>query len=210
MFHDGEGMLAARLVGGNAVDEAGALTFRRIAQDVAVHRDIGLVAVLLEEHPAQNLRRRPRIIGKQSGAAREEVEDGARFRQHTAVLETERRHLADRIDRAEFARGRFAADLRDVDAVMREAELGEQQADLVDVAGVEIAVKCQHGVALQCCRSYLAQRRTSGSSRRAISMKPLRLSAGSGRTGWRTASEAMIPPSFMSTLQPARPHCRFS
>src|SRR5258708_24074978 len=51
MFHDGESMLAAHLVGGYAVDEAGALAAPRLVQDVAVHRDKRLIAVLLREQP---------------------------------------------------------------------------------------------------------------------------------------------------------------
>jgi hypothetical protein len=58
--------------------------------------------------------------------------------------------------------------------------------------------------------NQLPQRSTIGSSRRAVSMRPARVAGCSGGSGARTASEAMIPPSFISTLQVAIPPWRFS
>ena len=43
----------------------------------------------------------------------------------------------------------IAADLRDVDSAMGNGELGQQQTNLVDVAGIKIAVKGQHGLAFR-------------------------------------------------------------
>ena len=58
--------------------------------------------------------------------------------------------------------------------------------------------------------THLAQRSTSGSSRRAISRSPARVAGCSGASGCRTWSEAITPPSRISTLQARSPHCRFS
>src|SRR5260221_12422553 len=60
MFHDGESMLAAHLVGGYAVDEAGGLAVPGIIQDLGVPCGKGVSPGLLEEHPATNLRCAPR------------------------------------------------------------------------------------------------------------------------------------------------------
>ena len=58
--------------------------------------------------------------------------------------------------------------------------------------------------------AYLAQRSTSGSSRRAVSMRPARVAGCNGAIGCRGASLAMTPPSFISALQASSPHWRFS
>ena len=57
---------------------------------------------------------------------------------------------------------------------------------------------------------YRPQRSTTGSRVRAISIRPARVAGCNGCSGWRTVSEAMTPPSRISTLQAARPHWRFS
>jgi hypothetical protein len=72
------------------------------------------------------------------------VQDGAAFRQHAAVVEHYGGDLADRVDGAEFRAGGVGGELADLDAAMRDAEVGEQQADFVDVAGGEEAVEGQH------------------------------------------------------------------
>ncbi len=51
---------------------------------------------------------------------------------------------------------------------------------------------------------------TSGSSRRAISISPARVAGCITGSGARSVSWAMTPPSRISALQAARPHCRFS
>ena len=57
---------------------------------------------------------------------------------------------------------------------------------------------------------YRPQRRTSGSSRRAMSIRPRRVSGCIGGNGWRDASQAITPPSFISALAARMPACRFS
>ena len=57
---------------------------------------------------------------------------------------------------------------------------------------------------------YQAQRSTSGSSRRAISNRPLRVSGCRAGQGCLGASQRMMPPSFMRALAARKPACRFS
>jgi hypothetical protein len=54
------------------------------------------------------------------------------------------------------------------------------------------------------------QRSASGETFAASASSPRRLCGCSGASGWRTASEAMTPPSFITTFVARNPHCRFS
>jgi hypothetical protein len=54
------------------------------------------------------------------------------------------------------------------------------------------------------------QRNTTGSSRRAISINPARVTGCMAGCGARIVSWAMTRPSFIRTLHAAGPHCRFS
>ncbi len=58
--------------------------------------------------------------------------------------------------------------------------------------------------------AYLPQRRASGSSSRASSISPSRVLGCSDVSGWRTASDLITPPSFITALAERRPHWRFS
>src|SRR5262249_23710306 len=57
---------------------------------------------------------------------------------------------------------------------------------------------------------HLPHLSTAGSRRLAISMRRARVAGCSAASGWRPASQAMMPPSFINALAANRPHCRFS
>ena len=99
---------------------------------------------LLEEHPAQHLRLLPAILRPEPRPGSKVVQDGAALRQHASVVEHQRRYLADRIDGAEVRTRGVAGELADLDAPVWDAEVRQQQAHLVDVAGAEEAVERQH------------------------------------------------------------------
>ena len=111
-----------------------------IVVDVAEHRavpddrDVRLVVVLLEEHPLQDACAVERVGGDEVRAFGEVPEDRARFGQMPAVVELEHRHTKRRVLVAEQ---RAAALLRarvHLDRLERDAELGQQQPNLVTVA----------------------------------------------------------------------------
>jgi len=57
---------------------------------------------------------------------------------------------------------------------------------------------------------YRPQASASGETCAASASSPRRVSGCSGASGWRTASERMTPPSFMTAFVARNPHCRFS
>ncbi len=83
------------------------LRFRRIGEPEPRHGDIGLVAVLLEEHPLQRLGAMPFVGGHEMGAFGEIPQDRAGFGKDASVLEFQHRHAAIRIpdEKLRLARG---------------------------------------------------------------------------------------------------------
>jgi hypothetical protein len=110
LLHHREHMLAARMVLGEAVGKPRLLRRKQMQFPMPIHRDMRLVAVLLEKYPAaQHIRLVPGVGRKERGIAGKQLKDCARFRQYPSVIEHDRRDLADRVDRAEFRRRRLTA-----------------------------------------------------------------------------------------------------
>src|SRR5215469_17195064 len=136
------------MVVGYVIGKPRLLRQRQMQLPMPVHRYVGLVAVLLEKHPAQHVGLVPRVRWKKRGIAGKEIKNRARLRQHPAVIENDCRDLSDRVDRAEFGARRLAAILRRIDPATGDAELGQEQSYLVDIAGVEVAIEREHRVHL--------------------------------------------------------------
>src|SRR5262245_8278404 len=100
--------------------------------------DVGLVAVLLEEHPLQHLGATHTVARHELSALREIPEDGIRFGQVRAVVELERRDPAVGIALQELGLPGFALVEVEVRPSIRDSELREQQPHLVAVAGIEV------------------------------------------------------------------------
>src|ERR687894_1496678 len=102
----------------------------------ARHGDVRLVAVLLEEHPLQDLRPLEPSAREVRRTFREEEQDRAGFGEESAILGLEHRDAAVGVDLLEKARGaRLAPGEVVLDALERDAELREEETDLVAVAG---------------------------------------------------------------------------
>ena len=104
------------------------------------HRDIGFVAVLLEELPLQNPRAVVGILGQKTAALGQEVQNRVGFAEESAVLEFQQRNLPGRVLCEEFVRPRFALENIDIDPLVGKVEQGREQLDLVAVSGLAIAV----------------------------------------------------------------------
>jgi hypothetical protein len=96
--------------------------------------DIGLDAVLLEEHPLQRFGAIDAVLGPQRRATHEVPEDRVRFGEITAGRGFEQRDLAVRIFGQELGRAALAFEDVDLDQAKRDAELGQREAHLVAVA----------------------------------------------------------------------------
>ena len=96
--------------------------------------DIGLDAVLLEEHPLQRFGAIDAIVGPKLRSARHVPEDRIRFGEIAAGRGFEQGHLAVRVLRQEFGRAAFALEDVDLHQAIGQAELSERQAHLVAVA----------------------------------------------------------------------------
>jgi len=119
------------------------LVFLRAAEvtdDVARRRDIGLVAVLLEEEPLQDLRVQQALGGQERRSLRQIVEDGIGLRQTDPLLDLEKRNLAVRVLREKGRRPGLLVENVDVHPLVRPLELREQQLDLVAVPRLQISV----------------------------------------------------------------------
>src|SRR5947209_11066413 len=103
-------------------------------------RDVRLVAVLLEEQPLDGLGLLVIVLREHAGPAREEAEDRIRLGERTTVIEDERRHAQGGIELAEYFRTIGAVEHAQLAALERDLQLGEQQADLVTVAGDVVVV----------------------------------------------------------------------
>src|SRR6267378_6903381 len=138
LLHD----LERGVPGGHLLLELG-LEFPRAAEvtnDVARHRDIGLVAVLLEEEPLQDLRAKEALGRQERRSLRQIIEDGIGLRQVNPFLDLEKRNLAVRILREKLRRAGLLFQNVDVQPLVRSPQLDEQQLDLVAVPRLQIPV----------------------------------------------------------------------
>src|SRR5206468_6408046 len=105
------------------------------------HGDVRLVAVLLEEHPAQYVGAREAFLGEEGRPVGQIEEDRVRLGEVAAVVELEDRDAPVRVQGEELRRAGLA--LRDVLLDQREAvaELREEEADLVAVARRQVVVE---------------------------------------------------------------------
>src|SRR5947199_8570068 len=110
------------------------------------------MAVLLEEHPAQHVGAREALLGQEGRALGQIEQDRVRLGQVAAVVELEDRNAPVRVDGKELRRARRA--LRDVLLDQREAvaELREEEADLVAVAGGQVVVELHQGACTMTAR----------------------------------------------------------
>src|SRR5260221_7701841 len=119
------------------------LDFLRAAEetnDVARDRDIGLVAVLLEEEPLQDLRAKEALGRQERRSVRQIIEDGIGLRQVNPFLDLEKRNLAVRVLGEKLRRAGLLFQNVDVQPLVRTPQLDEQQLDLVAVPRLQIPV----------------------------------------------------------------------
>src|SRR5438105_10221765 len=112
------------------------LVFLRAAEvtyDEARYRDIGFVAVLLEEEPLQHLRVKQALGRQERRSLRQIVEDGIGLREIDPSLDLEKRNPAVRVLREKGRGPRLLLENVDVHPLVRPLELREQQLDLVAV-----------------------------------------------------------------------------
>ena len=101
----------------------------------AKNRDVRLVAVLLEELPLQHLCSFEPVV-RQVGSALGEMEgDRVRLAERAPVVEDERRNPQARVESTEDLRSVRAVDHVELTALVVNTEVGEQEPDLVAVAG---------------------------------------------------------------------------
>ena len=93
-LHHRKGEIPPLGIGGQL--RAARVARRGVMHEIAVHRDRGLVGILLEEHPLQCLCLGPGIFGEVARAAGEPIKQRPRFGHDAAIVELHRRHLADR------------------------------------------------------------------------------------------------------------------
>ena len=131
----------------------------------AHHRDVRLVAVLLEEQPLQHLRARELVVRQERRALGEVELDRVRLPQVGAVLEPDAGDAPVRVLREELGGARLplAHDVQ-LNQLVGDAELGQEQAHLVAVPGDQSVVESQHA-RLNTAPGRTAQTRTSRVSR---------------------------------------------
>ena len=123
-----------------ALDLVGELRAVRLDQAEVVpgahHRDVRLVAVLLEEQPLQHLRAAELVVRQERRALGEVELDRVRLPQVGAVLEPDAGDAPVRVLRQELGGARLALRAHDLDLhqLVGDAELGQEQAHLVAVA----------------------------------------------------------------------------
>ncbi len=105
------------------------------------------MGLLLEEHPPQGLGPPEAVLGDERGALGQVAEDRVGFGQAAPVLGFEHRDPAVRVDLLQEPGGaRLAAIYVVLDALEGEAELRQEQARLVPVAGGQAVVKSDHSL----------------------------------------------------------------
>jgi hypothetical protein len=106
----------------------------RVRHEEASDRDRRLVLVLLEEEPLQHLRALV-PVGRHPGRVVAEVpEDRVRLGERPPVVEHDRRYPPCRVELVELVTGRRAVDDLDLACLVGDAEVREQQPDLVAIA----------------------------------------------------------------------------
>jgi hypothetical protein len=98
---------------------------------------------LLPEEPAQGLGTAGAVGGQEVGAVGEVQQDRVRLGQRVRPVLLEDWCLAQGIEPAELLRERVTGEDVDRDALVLAIELGEQEADLVAVAGGRVVVQAQ-------------------------------------------------------------------
>src|SRR5476649_147541 len=129
------------------VGQIGFLLGRELVEEMppeAHHGDIGLVAVLLEEHPLQRLGARHPVGRCERRALGEIPEDRPGLREERAILELQRGNAAVGVLLEELGRARLALHDVALDPLVGQAELRQQQAHLVAVARAREIVKRHH------------------------------------------------------------------
>ena len=96
--------------------------------------DIGLQAVLLEEHPLHGFGPFDAVFRRQHRAAGDVPQDGVGFGEMAAGRDFQQRYLAAGILLEEFRRAGVALKDVDLDQLERNTELGEREPDLVAIA----------------------------------------------------------------------------
>ena len=111
---------------------------------MASDRDAGLVAVLLEEHPLEGERAAQPVGRKKGRALREVEEDRVRLGDAGPVLALQDRDAAVGVPGEELRGAGLSDQDVDLDAFVGLAEMGEEQARLVAVAGQVVVVEAEH------------------------------------------------------------------
>src|SRR5262249_28040636 len=119
-------------------------SFPEAVDPEARHGDVRLVAVLLEEHPLKGLGAGEAVVRKERGPFGQVEQNGVGLRQSALVVELEGRDASVRVDGEEPGRPGLAAQDVLLDQLEATAELRQQEADLVPVAGGEEVVE-PHG-----------------------------------------------------------------
>jgi len=115
----------------------------RLAQIVHLeprHRHIGLVAVLLPEHPLQHARPVIGVRGDQVGAFGQMQDDGVGLGERPAVAQHHRRNLPRRVQGQELRRPGLGLEDAGLDPVIGEAQVIGGPLHLQTVAGNRVAV----------------------------------------------------------------------
>ena len=150
-FHDAQSGIAFGVPFGDQMFFLAQFVFGREDHPIARHRDIGLVAVLFEEHPLQHLRAGKAVRRNQRRTFGQIPDDGVRFRQEAPVVKFQRRHAAIRVFGQELGLAREARDHVDVHRLQRDAQLRRGQNGLEAISRPRVLVERVHG------SSYLDQ-----------------------------------------------------
>ncbi len=124
LLHDGERLRPA-LVQARQLT-ATCMLSRQHRANKSRHGNVGLVAVLLEEHPLQDLGAGPLVLWPEGRAFGQIEQDRVRLRQELSGLELEQRYAPVRILRQELARARQATAGIELDPLIRALQLLEQ------------------------------------------------------------------------------------
>ena len=109
-------------------------------EPVSGNRDKGLVAVLLEEHPLQGERACQPFRRKKARALRQIEQDRVGLREAGPVLQFQHRDAPVGVLGQEGRGSGLPVQDIDLDMVVGDAEMGEQQAWLVAIAGGMVVV----------------------------------------------------------------------
>ena len=112
---------------------------------MARHGNVGLMFILLEKHPLQDLRAGQWRIGKKRRILTKVVKDGARFGEVGAIFQFDQRNSSRRIARQEFGRSGFSGIEVELDTFKRNGKPGQEEANLVAIAGRKLVIKLDHG-----------------------------------------------------------------